>query len=76
MLPSLVPPLLSLSCPRHGMARSAAYMVAAGHETISIRDHHVRVFAMAKVLLAVRLSCVQFTEPPLVLRLALVRSLA
>ena len=29
--------------------RPAAYMVAAGHEESSKQDHHLRVFAMAKV---------------------------
>jgi hypothetical protein len=36
--------------------RVAAYMVAAGHEAISICDHHVRVFNMAKVRRARALS--------------------
>ncbi len=32
-----------------GGLREAAYMVAAGHEAVSIHDHHLRVFSMAKV---------------------------
>jgi hypothetical protein len=35
--------------PHGGRPGSAAYMVAAGHEESSKLDHHIRVFAMAKV---------------------------